>query len=479
MKRKYVCLALNLMMVQTVLAQRVSFTEEPVKFSINITNAINKGIVVEVNPVTLNPRPPKPRQIKVRLDEENTGITTILLKGPSILKVMNVWPDSSLEYLVIPGAVFRVKLDEKRRDYSDYNTQWKKQNEFYDRIIKKVSSTLQVIPQEDPNVFFEQWKTGIDKYRILTRKSVEEGIGKTYSSWVWQNIQTLFNTELIRYFINYISIAGNWPENTSSFEASCEKLGYLQMDNPDYFTSVDDAKFVSQYFLFLAGIEYYKENHSKPPPQDYLYKSAIEKAKSIKKPGTKKIVIDYLVTSAIKLARDANFLKWITTEIEDQQNKTYYLELIDSKLNDLLRSPVGEPALVFDAVDLKNGPLLYSSFKGKYIYIDVWATWCFPCRREIPFLDELKKKYKEKPIAFLSVSIDKSKLTWKKFVESDSMNESQYLSIPDLKNSISNIYQIRYIPRFLLIGPDGKLLNSDCYRPSDPALKMLFEKLLN
>lgn len=467
------------MFIQLVNAQRVTFMEKPLDFSIYVKNAATKEIVIEINAVTLASRPTIPHQIKVFLNKENRGSANIPLKGPAIIKIMNVWNDSSMEYLVHPGSIFQLSLDEKNREYAVYNNEWKKQDEFYHRMMEGISPTLQSIPENDPLTFFAQWKREKEKDQFLVQKAIANGIDESYCNWVWENINSLFDAELIKQLINYISINGKWPVNMQSFVDNCTVLTDLQLNDPLYFNSVTDADLVSRYFLFSAGVECYKANHSNPPSRDSLYQTAIEKAKKIKPPGTKKTMIDYLANNAIKLTNDTIFLQWLRRTLEDQPNKGYCQELINTRFNDLVRSPIGKPPLDFDAVDIKGNSLLYSNFKEKYIYIDVWATWCVPCKREIPYIDELKKEYKEKPIVFLSVSIDKSKSLWEKFVESNVKNESQFHSLPILKNSISNIYQIKYIPRFLLIGPDGNLLNSDCFRPSDPAIKMLFDKLLN
>jgi thiol-disulfide isomerase/thioredoxin len=90
-------------------------------------------------------------------------------------------------------------------------------------------------------------------------------------------------------------------------------------------------------------------------------------------------------------------------------------------------SPVGKPALIFEAQDNTGEPFSLKAYEGKYVYIDVWATWCVPCRLQIPYLEELKKKYEGKPIAFISVSTDKAKGLWEKFlIENNSDADSTY-----------------------------------------------------
>ncbi len=107
-----------------------------------------------------------------------------------------------------------------------------------------------------------------------------------------------------------------------------------------------------------------------------------------------------------------------------------------------------------------------SSLAGKVVYIDVWATWCGPCRREIPDLQTLEADYKNQNIAFVSVSIDESREAWESMVSDDQLGGIQLLAENDWKSSICADYKINGIPRFILVGSDGKIISADADRPS-------------
>ena len=133
-------------------------------------------------------------------------------------------------------------------------------------------------------------------------------------------------------------------------------------------------------------------------------------------------------------------------------------------------------------VDYENyagGTTSLSDLEGKYVYIDVWATWCGPCKREIPFLKEVEKKYHGKNIEFVSVSIDNKKdhEKWKTMVADKELGGIQLFADNDWKSQFVQDYQIKGIPRFILIGPDGKIVNADAPRPSSSELVELFDEL--
>ncbi|MBY8963213.1 TlpA family protein disulfide reductase [Flavobacterium sp. D11R37] len=136
------------------------------------------------------------------------------------------------------------------------------------------------------------------------------------------------------------------------------------------------------------------------------------------------------------------------------------------------------PGFSFKSVDGKTVTL--SDFKGKYVYIDVWATWCGPCRQQIPHLQEMEEKYSGKNIAFISISVDKEKdlEKWQEMVKSENLGGVQLIADKDWKSDFITAYGIKSIPRFILIDPKGNVVKADAPRPSDSAINVMLDKLL-
>jgi thiol-disulfide isomerase/thioredoxin len=130
--------------------------------------------------------------------------------------------------------------------------------------------------------------------------------------------------------------------------------------------------------------------------------------------------------------------------------------------------------------NFKGGTTGLEEFKGKYVYIDVWATWCGPCRQEIPYLQKVEEKYHGKDIVFASISVDTKKdyEKWKKMVGDKALGGVQLIADNDWKSEFVTAYSINSIPRFILIGPDGKVIDADAKRPSDPELQAQLDKLV-
>lgn len=130
-----------------------------------------------------------------------------------------------------------------------------------------------------------------------------------------------------------------------------------------------------------------------------------------------------------------------------------------------------------DYENYKGGTTSLDDLKGKYVYLDIWATWCNPCKREIPFLKDVEKKFHNKNIEFVSISVDAQRdyNTWKNMVKDKELGGVQLYAKGD--KSFMNAYRISGIPRFILLDPEGKIVNADAPRPSNPQLVDLLNSL--
>jgi len=134
-----------------------------------------------------------------------------------------------------------------------------------------------------------------------------------------------------------------------------------------------------------------------------------------------------------------------------------------------------------------GGNTSLSDLKGKYVYIDIWATWCGPCIKEIPSLKKVEKQFEDKNIEFVSISVDngrgyKNDATlaykgWQKMIADKALGGMQLLADNGFRSKFIQDYKINGIPRFILIDPEGKIINADAPRPSSPQLIEIFNTL--
>lgn len=125
----------------------------------------------------------------------------------------------------------------------------------------------------------------------------------------------------------------------------------------------------------------------------------------------------------------------------------------------------GEPSADFSFPDIDDNMYSLDDFKGQYLYIDVWATWCGPCIREIPHLKQLKKQFEGKNIEIIAISVDENKTDWVNFVNNENLQGVQ-LFAGGWNNEFIQHFMITGIPRFILLDREGNIINANAPRPS-------------
>ena len=125
-------------------------------------------------------------------------------------------------------------------------------------------------------------------------------------------------------------------------------------------------------------------------------------------------------------------------------------------------------------LDLEGREVSMEQFKGKYVYIDMWASWCVPCIKQIPHLQRLEKEMHGGNVVFVSLSIDRNEKAWKQKVNELKLTGNQFI---DKENKLSEALNVKGIPFFVIYDKEGKLYRYNAPRPSDARLKPLLESL--
>lgn len=137
----------------------------------------------------------------------------------------------------------------------------------------------------------------------------------------------------------------------------------------------------------------------------------------------------------------------------------------------------GAVAPAFKLPDTKGKPVQLSDFSGKVVYLDIWATWCGPCLKEIPYLERLKEKFRNKDVEVIAISIDTKVDTWLAKVAAMKMEGTQLIDSNGSENSkIAKDYKIHGVPHYVLIDKNGRVASAFAPRPS---MEVEVEKQIN
>lgn len=154
-----------------------------------------------------------------------------------------------------------------------------------------------------------------------------------------------------------------------------------------------------------------------------------------------------------------------------------YLKRIEHDYLTLKQVKRGDTSPSFAFNDINEKTITLEDFKGKYVYLDIWNTYCAPCLVEMPRFEALKEQFKGKNIAFVSICVNSKKETWQKMIKDKKLSDVQ-LFTPTDKTDFFKKYLVVSAPRYILIDPNGKVVNAYAKRPSDTKLIKQLESLL-
>ena len=355
-------------------------------------------------------------------------------------------------------------------------------------------------------VLFNGIGSEINNY-LKEKKNLEQKIvGKGNNEYTLNESEFLSKIKEIQSSsLQLLSNTKNLPEDFQNIEKRDIDYQYLYKlsryeDNHAYYNEIDTFKVSESFTKDLNGLDLNRVDDYK---YSWFYTSLInytlnkEAGKLTKSDSTlsKDVAILRTINKFVKnqniknilLYKNAKYGITQTSNLEDffsafisgstdpENNKD-----IEENYTVLKKVNKGEPSPKFyNYENSVGGTSSLDDFKGKYVYIDIWATWCAPCKAEIPYLKEVEKQFYGKNIEFVNISVDKARDhdKWKKMVEEKGLKGVQLFADNNFKSQFIKDYNIKSIPKFILLDPNGKIIESNAPRPSNDKLIELFNSL--
>ncbi|UPQ79049.1 TlpA family protein disulfide reductase [Flavobacterium azooxidireducens] len=411
---------------------------------------------------------------EINLNEDGTFSDTLQLDYDGLYSL--VLNDEKQRFIYLENG-FQLNIENNAEEFeksftfkgsgSDENNFMSKKHQVIESIYGKMNDMEGVKPlfTLDEKAFIE--KNELYKKEIL--KTLDEAKLTNQNFVKLEKLDADYH--VLKLYEQYPSYHGYFTDNRE-FKASesFPKVGTdFSLDNEELF------KFSNSY-RNLSGSHFSEKMYSEADST----KTPIEKGFATLKTIKSKLIQSEMVKNMMyELNGTTPNLEAVYKEMLSYSIDEKYKDKLTEKFEILKGIAKGLPSPTFDYENINGGKTSLESLKGKFVYIDVWATWCGPCIREIPALKEVEKEYHGKNIEFVSISIDDQKdlEKWKKMVADKELKGIQLFADNAWESDFVKKYAIDGIPRFILLDTEGKIINSDAPRPSDAKLKELLKEV--
>ncbi len=188
------------------------------------------------------------------------------------------------------------------------------------------------------------------------------------------------------------------------------------------------------------------------------------------------VLAPYIVKRELIYYLELEELESLTNSISPELSDYKYTQELFKRVEVLRSLQPGMPAPEFTQINPEGEPINLSDFKGKYLLVDFWASWCGPCRRANPTIVAMHNKYKNKGFTILGVSMDKNREKWLQAIEDDKLHWSQVSTLEGWANPVGKLYGVNSIPHAILIDAEGNIVKRGIH-PNE--LDEILSRLLN
>ena len=169
-------------------------------------------------------------------------------------------------------------------------------------------------------------------------------------------------------------------------------------------------------------------------------------------------VAAYLLMKSYSWGFDLDGLKNLRNQFDSSLDDSYYVYQLEDLIKRKESVQVGQIATDFTLPDVEGNDVSLSSFRGQYVLLDFWASWCPDCRREIPEVKAAYESLKDKNFTILGVSLDRNRETWTSAIDKYELTWNHVSDLKYWQSDIVRLYAIRWIPTYILVDPEGRIV---------------------
>lgn len=256
-----------------------------------------------------------------------------------------------------------------------------------------------------------------------------------------------FSADLSDKTLNYKISGANDSEKLTEFNALKHK----------YSTKVEDIK--AEFERKVAENPNERDNLVKQITPKYM--KAVEDVNAavvrFANENTNSLVSFYAISLVNPTGNESALVSY-AEKVSNELKKNTAVKNFVEKVQKLKQVQVGQQAPAFTIPGIDGKEIKLSDFKGKYVLVDFWASWCAPCRQENPNVVKAYHKFKNRNFTILGISLDKDKAAWAQAIKQDALTWAHASELNDFEGATVRLYQIEAIPSSFLIDPTGKII---------------------